>query len=123
MKVRPDPDSIPPQGGVGGGAPRPRKERLDSARMTVPTRVVSRTMIGGMMFGRMCRHRMRFVEAPIDCAACTHIFSRTDTTAERMMREPAMPHRKPSVKIICGKPGPRTGTTDSTMMRAGDVIH
>ena len=56
--------------------------------MTVPTRVVNSTMIGGMMFGRMCRHRMRLVEAPIDWAACTYMFSRTETTAERMMREP-----------------------------------
>ena len=62
--------------------------------MTVPTRVVNSTMIGGMMFGRMCRHRMRLVEAPIDCAACTYMFSRTETTAERMMREPAMPSKQ-----------------------------
>jgi len=40
--------------------------RLDSANITVPTRVVNSTMIGGMMFGRMWRHRMRLVEAPID---------------------------------------------------------
>ena len=37
---------------------------------------------------------MRPVEAPIDCAACTYMFSRTETTAERMMREPAMPSSK-----------------------------
>ena len=48
-------------------------------------------MIGGITLGRMWRHRMRGVEAPIDCAACTYMFSRTETTAERMMREPAMP--------------------------------
>ena len=60
----------------------------------MPTRVVNSTMIGGMTLGRMCRHRMRPVEAPIDCAACTYMFSRTDTTAERMMREPAMPSSK-----------------------------
>src|SRR5258705_12766884 len=74
MKVRPDPDSIPPQVGVGGGTPRPRKERLDSTRVMETTQVVSRTMIGGMMFGRMCRHRMGFVEAPIDLTARTAIF-------------------------------------------------
>ena len=122
MKVRPEPDSMPPQVGVGGGTPRPRNDRLDSARMTVPTRVVNSTMIGGMMFGRMCRHRMRLVEAPIDWAACTYMFSRTETTAERMMREPAMPSSRPSVPMICGRPGPSTETTTSRMMRSGKLI-
>ena len=65
---------------------------------------------------------MRQVEAPIDCAACTYMFSRTETTAERMMREPAMPSRQPSVKMICGMPGPSTETTTIRMMRSGKLI-
>src|ERR1700754_5062335 len=100
MKVRPEPDSMPPQVGVGGGTPRPRNDRLDSANITVPTRVVNNTMIGGMMFGRMWRHRMRLVDAPIDCAACTYMFSRTDTTALRMMRDPAIPSTRLRMPMI-----------------------
>ena len=72
---------MPPQVGAGGGTPSPRNDSADSIRMTTPTRVVNSTMMGGSTLGRMCRHRMRGVEAPIDCAACTYMFSRTETTA------------------------------------------
>ena len=49
--------------------------------------------------------------------------SRTDTTALRMMREPAMPSSMPSVPMICGMPGPSTDTTTMRMMRSGKLIH
>ena len=65
---------------------------------------------------------MRGVEAPIDCAACTYMFSRTETTALRMMREPAMPSSRPSVTMICGMPGPTTDTTTIRMMRSGKLM-
>ena len=87
----------------------------------MPTRVVNSTMMGGSTLGRMWRHRMRGVEAPIDCAACTYMFSRTETTALRMMREPAMPSSRPSVTMICGMPGPTTETTTIRMMRSGKL--
>ena len=53
------PDSMPPQVGVGGGTPRPRNDRLELGEDHGADRVVNSTMIGGMMLGRMCRHRMR----------------------------------------------------------------
>ena len=71
MNERPEPDSMPPQVGAGGGTPRPRKARPDSARITAPTRVVNSTITGAITLGRMCFHRMRGSEAPVDCAACT----------------------------------------------------
>src|SRR6185312_16830079 len=86
MNERPEPDSMPPQVGAGGGTPSPRNDSPDSARITTPTRVVNRTMMGGSTLGRMWCQRMRGVEAPIDWAACTYMFSRTETTAERIMR-------------------------------------
>ena len=53
---------------------------------TAPTRPGSRcrrassssTMIGGITLGSTWRHRMRGEPAPIDCAACTYMCSRTD---------------------------------------------
>ena len=65
---------------------------------------------------------MRGVEAPIDCAAWTYMFSRTETTALRMMREPAMPSSRPSMPMICGMPGPTTETTTIRMTRSGKLI-
>ncbi|MNN22858.1 hypothetical protein D3C81_1362350 [compost metagenome] len=122
MKVRPSPDSMPPQVGAGGGTPRPRKDRPDSARIAVPTRVVNSTITGGSTLGRMWRNRMRPVDAPIDCAACTYMFSRTDTTALRTMREPPMPSSSPSVQTICQLPGPSTDTTTIRITRSGKLI-
>ena len=113
---------MPPQVGAGGGTPRPRNDSADSIRMTTPTRVVNSTMIGGSTLGRMWRHRMRGVEAPIDCAACTYMFSRTETTAERMMREPAMPSSRPSVTMICGMPGPTTDTDHDQDDEVGEAL-
>src|SRR5262245_13457470 len=71
--------------------------------------------------GGVWRTRMRGVEGPIDCAACTYMFSRTLTTAERMMREPAIPSSRPSVTIICGMPGPTTDTATISTMRTGKL--
>ena len=122
MNVRPLPDSMAPQVGAGGGTPRPRKDRPDSARMTVPTRVVSSTMMGAITFGNMWCHRIRGAAAPMDCAACTYMCSRTDTTDERTMREPPMPSSSPRVPMICGMPGPSTDTTTIRTTRSGKLI-
>ena len=80
-------------------------------------------MTGGSTLGTMCDQRMRGVEAPIDCAACTYMFSRTDTTALRMMREPPMPSSRPSTPMMVGMPGPSTDTTTMRMTRSGKLIH
>ena len=88
----------------------------------MPTRVVNSTMMGGSTLGSTWRHRMRSVPAPIDCAACTYMCSRTDTTAERTMREPPMPSSRPSVPMICGMPGPSTDTTTISTIRSGKLI-
>src|SRR5262245_40474582 len=103
MKERPLPDSIPPQVGAGGGTPRPRNARPDSARITKPTRVVNNTMMGGNTLGRMWRHRIQGVDAPIDCAACKYMLSRTDTTA--------------------GQVDPRAGNSEQQAERDDDLDH
>ncbi len=89
----------------------------------MPTRVVNSTMMGGSTLGRMWRQRMRPVDAPMDCAACTYMFSRTETTALRMMRDPPTPSSRPSVPMICQLPGPSTDTTTIRITRSGKLIH
>jgi hypothetical protein len=51
MKARPS-ASMPPQEGVGGFTPNPRKERADSRMMMAPISRLARTMSGPTMFGR-----------------------------------------------------------------------
>ena len=110
MKVRPEPDSMPPQVGVGGGTPRPRNDRLGFGEN-------DGTDAGGEQHDDR-RHDVRagyaatgcvWLEAPIDWAACTYMFSRTETTAERMMREPPMPSSRPSVPTRSAEAGPEHG--------------
>jgi hypothetical protein len=51
MNERPDPDSIPPHDGYGGGMPNPRNDSPDSARMTVPSPIVARIRIVAITLG------------------------------------------------------------------------
>jgi hypothetical protein len=43
---------MPPHDGVGGGTPKLRKLREDSARIAAPRPDVATTMIGAAMLGR-----------------------------------------------------------------------
>ena len=63
---------------------------------------------------------MRRVEVPMDCAACTYMFSRTETTALRMMREPPMPNTRLSTPMIWNMPGPTTETTAIRITSSGN---
>ncbi len=53
MYERPDPESIAPHDGYGGGTPKPRKDSADSARIAEPSPIVARMMIVAATFGRM----------------------------------------------------------------------
>jgi hypothetical protein len=53
-----------PQAGVGGGTPAPKKLRVDSNRITIPTWRVATTIRVLMVPGNMCMNRIRAVEAP-----------------------------------------------------------
>src|SRR5205085_2377077 len=45
MYVRPEPDSIEPHDGCGGGTPYPRNDSADSARITPPSPMVAATVL------------------------------------------------------------------------------
>ena len=50
--------SIPPQVGIEGGTPKPRKERLDSAIIELPTLKEAITISGAIELGRIFRNIM-----------------------------------------------------------------
>ena len=45
MNDRPEPESIAPHDGNGGGIPKPRNDSADSARITCPNPMVARMKI------------------------------------------------------------------------------
>src|SRR3989442_15631319 len=55
MYVRPEPESIAPHDGKGGGTPKPRNESADSARVTAPSPIGARMMIVAVTLGRIWR--------------------------------------------------------------------
>ena len=76
----------PPHETVSGGSPMPRKDRLASVTMKIPSEIVATTMTGARALGRMCRTRIRRSVAPSARAASTKSASLTEITAPRMMR-------------------------------------
>src|SRR5437879_2452318 len=70
---RPSPLSIPPQVGVGGGVPRPRKLRAASMTMALPSQTVAMTRIGAKTFGSTWRRTIRAGDAPEASAASTNV--------------------------------------------------
>ena len=63
--------SRPPQVGIGGWTPKPRKDRADSSMIDPPTARVADTTMGPSMFGRMWRRISRPGPAPRARAAVT----------------------------------------------------
>src|SRR5690606_23393152 len=70
----------------GGWMPNPRKDRAASTRMTVANSRRASVSRGDTMLGRMCRLRIRQVEAPAASAAATYCDWLTDSTADRIVR-------------------------------------
>lgn len=71
MYVRPEPESIAPHDGHGGGTPKPRNESAYSARIAAPRPIVARMMIVAITFGRMWRRMTRVWPQPSARAAST----------------------------------------------------
>ncbi len=68
-KGRPPFRIVPQLGGVV--TPRPRKLKPDSVRIAPPMRSDALTMMGAMVFKRMCLKTMREFVAPMALAAST----------------------------------------------------
>jgi hypothetical protein len=61
--------SILPQEGTLGGKPKPRKLRLASDKIALPTPSVKLMIIGAKIFGKMCRIIVRIGPLPMASAA------------------------------------------------------
>ena len=79
-------ETMLPQEGVGGCAPRPRKDNPVSIKMAKPRLSDVWTRIGAATFGRMAVRRMRPSPAPTTRAACTYSLSRTARVAPKTTR-------------------------------------
>src|SRR5207249_12130011 len=92
MDERPEPESIAPHDGYGGGMPKPRNDSAASARITWPRPMVARMRMVAITFGRTYRITMRRCPAPSARAASMYGLAITDSAAPRMTREaPAAP--------------------------------
>ena len=78
--------SMPPQVGVGGWTPRPRKDSADSMTMTRAMSRVATTSHGVKAFGSTWRRTTRPSRLPRAMAACTNSRSRMDSTSPRTTR-------------------------------------
>src|SRR5687768_9142770 len=117
MYVRPEPDSIAPHDGCGGGTPKPRNESADSARMMAPRPMVARMMMVAATLGRMWRRMMRGWPQPVARAASTYALDMTASVAPRITRELLAATMTLSARITLSWPGPSTAITDRMMMR------
>src|SRR5436190_24388371 len=73
MYVRPEPESMAPHDGKGGGTPKPRNESADSARVTAPSPMVARMMTVAVTLGRIWRVMIRAWPPPSPRAAPTQV--------------------------------------------------
>ena len=64
-------DTMEPHAGVGGGIPAPRKLRVASSRMTIPTWRVATIISVFMMPGNICMNKILGVDAPATLAKDT----------------------------------------------------
>src|SRR5882724_7718745 len=78
--------SMPPQVGVGGCTPRPRKDRADSITITRAMSRVATTSQGVKALGSTWRARIRQSRLPSATAAWTNSRSRMDSTSPRTTR-------------------------------------
>jgi hypothetical protein len=100
INVLPGPLIIPPQLGVGGGIPNPRKLKLASDKITTPIFVEKRIIIEAVIFRNIWRVSILHVEQPMTCAADMYIFSLILITAPLIIREPPIPKEIPTTIII-----------------------
>ena len=78
---------MPPQVGISGGTPRPRKLRLASEMIAVAMAKVPITMADCIRLGRMCLTMMRVSRAPSDRAASTKSRERKESVCPRATRQ------------------------------------
>ena len=122
MNLRPSWLSRPPQSGIPGGRPNPRKPRAAKVRITSPIRMLNEMIMIGIRLGTTCRRNGLNLELPIASAASKYTFSLMPMTALRITLLPAMPPDIPRTSIICGKPLPTMDITVNNRSSPGKLI-
>src|SRR5262249_42488697 len=117
MYVRPEPDSIAPHDGYGGGTPKPRNESADSARITAPSPIVARMMIVAATFGSTWRTEIRGWPEPIARAAPAERACITLSAAPRITRELVAAAMIATDTMRFSRPGPSTAITERMITR------
>src|SRR5262252_7160520 len=98
---------MPPQLGVGGGTPRPRKLNAPSTTMMTATASRKKAISGSAMFGSNSRIKMRPWPAPSARAAVTKSRSANVIVAARATRVSAGMLRMPRVIVMLSTDWPR----------------
>src|SRR4051812_2001650 len=91
--------SIPPQDGLGGWTPSPRKLRVDSSTISRARSSVASTITGDRILGKMWRNRMRLSEPPSACTDCTNSRSLIVSTIPRPTRAYVIQPLIPTITI------------------------
>src|SRR6185436_12336098 len=81
-----DLSSILPQLAVGSCTPSPRKLIYDSERIAFATLNVDETMIGAIVFGKICKKMISELDVPVARAARMNSRSFQDRNSARTMR-------------------------------------
>ena len=109
-----------PQVALGGGTPKPRKERLDSVRMAPATPRVAETRTGPSALGTRCRKMTRRPDAPTPWAAWTKSRSRSDRISARTKRAVPSQLVRPMTTMMFQIDGLSTATTVRIRKKVGN---
>ncbi|MNY05074.1 hypothetical protein D3C86_1377800 [compost metagenome] len=111
---------IPPQLGIGGWAPNPRKLRPVSSKIAEAKLAEATTSMGPEILGRMCLIMVLEVEKPRAFEASTNSTSFSDMTWPRTNRATSTQVDKPTAIKICQNPFPKAKEMAITSSREGN---
>ena len=103
--------NIAPHSGVGGCAPRPRKDKLAAVMMDVPIRMEKYTTMDEIVPGKIWRSIIVIGPAPRLRAASTNVWRLSDSVLPRTKRANAGMLKIATARMTFAIPLPRTATT------------
>ena len=113
------PRNMPPQVGVGGLTPTPRKLSEASSKIAEAVARLACTMTGAMQLGIRCLSMMRQGGAPMPVTAMMNSRSRTDSTWLRMTRATHGVPTMPTTRIMLNTAPPVMATRESASSKLG----
>ena len=113
---------MPPQVGVGGGVPNPRKLSAASITMALPSHTVAMTRMGANTFGSTWRATTRPGDAPSAWAASTKVSCFTASTVPRTTRDAPGAMTSAMTRMMFTRLCPSTDITASASTMPGTDI-